>query len=135
MKHIFVLVISLVAWSCHSKQSEVLSKGQNTTTQNNTNTGYKEFSLYSNKYAWILLNNGKLMFTLDEGKSWEQIARDTSNMFVLLTFISSTTGWAVAANQDILKSDDAGKSWVKISSLPKTDHAEDFKQLVFALKK
>lgn len=56
---------------------------------------------------------GHIVFSEDNGKSWQQAGVPTSFTLTAVYFPTQTMGWAVGHDGIILHSDDGGKSWIK----------------------
>jgi len=56
---------------------------------------------------------GHILFSDDEGKSWQQASVPVSTLLTSVSFVDSVHGWAVGHSGVILHSADGGKNWEK----------------------
>lgn len=61
---------------------------------------------------------GHIVFSADQGKSWQQVASPTQATLTSLFFLDAQNGWAVGHDSVILKSTDGGSSWRQVFSAP-----------------
>lgn len=56
---------------------------------------------------------GAILYSDDDGQSWQQAATPSSVSLVALRFVDAQRGWAVGHMGVVLHTDDGGKTWVK----------------------
>lgn len=56
---------------------------------------------------------GHIIFSRDQGKSWEQAQVPVSSTLTAITFVDKTNGWAVGHGGVVLATTDGGKVWIK----------------------
>ncbi len=71
---------------------------------------YEEF-LSGVERAWIVLTNGKLLYTQNAGESWDSKLDGVSDSVEDIYFISDSLGWLITKQGQFYKSIDRGQSW------------------------
>ncbi|MCQ4272214.1 YCF48-related protein [Pseudomonas kuykendallii] len=56
-------------------------------------------------------DRGHILYSDDDGKSWQQAKVPTRQMLTAVFFLDDTLGWAVGHDAQILATTDGGKSW------------------------
>lgn len=61
--------------------------------------------------GWVVGQLGKVFYTTDGGKSWQEQASKTNLLLTAVDFTDQNNGWAVGERGIIFHTDDGGKSW------------------------
>jgi len=85
------------------------------------NKVYSDFKNYYRVYfvndstGWALSTEGKILFTSDRGKSWQEFGNvfDDYSMATDMAFINENVGWICTNSGKILKTVDGGHTWNK----------------------
>ncbi|UYM16730.1 WD40/YVTN/BNR-like repeat-containing protein [Endozoicomonas euniceicola] len=62
----------------------------------------------------VVGDRGHVLFSDDDGRSWQQSRVPTIQMLTAVTFPSRSVGYAVGHDNLILKSEDAGENWQRV---------------------
>ena len=69
---------------------------------------------YTGKRLVTVGERGHILYSDDQGKSWQQADVDAMAHLNAVFFINEELGWAVGEDQVIMRSDDGGTSWKRI---------------------
>lgn len=72
--------------------------------------------------GWIIGTGGTILYTGDDGNSWEAQESGTNEMLKGIFFVDDKTGWVVGDNGVILHTGDGGKSWERQGDTTLTLH-------------
>ena len=70
--------------------------------------------LPDSKRLVVVGDRGHILFSDDDGRSWQQSRVPTIQMLTAVTFPSRNVGYAVGHDNLILKSEDAGENWQRV---------------------
>ncbi|MBL0062159.1 MAG: hypothetical protein IPP40_11935 [bacterium] len=77
-----------------------------------------------NGSGWIVGQHGTVLYSTDNGESWQLIQTGMPADYMHVSFVNSDSGWAVAKTRDssyVAVSHDGGESWAYLSSLGVTE--------------
>lgn len=68
--------------------------------------------------VWIVTVRGELLFTTNQGRTWERPRKNAVGKFKALSFVDVQHGWAINDRNQIWSSHDGGYSWGQVAELP-----------------
>lgn len=86
----------------------------------------RSISFVNATYAWVILQDGKMLCTKDGGAHWDSVTIDGTFSTEQLYFINEKSGWAVNRSGRVWKTEDGGQAWSLQSILSDGDSSLDF---------
>lgn len=82
----------------------------------------KRMAFYSSSTAWAVTGSGRLMNTVDAGRTWAHCGQPPGR-FDAVSFIDAKQGWAVINSVEVWYTSDGGQSWKPLREVSRADGA------------
>ncbi len=121
------LAILLITWGANTAKGKT-SGNEHAEGKGNGSSGKFEkyrFDYFDNFYGiasptpscyWIVGNSGRILFSLDGGRTWQVQESHTKENLFAVTFADLRNGWACGGGGTILHTADGGDSWAPQNS-------------------
>lgn len=121
---VVAVAVLLVAWGADPAKGKPFGNEQ---AEGKGNDAPARFGKYQHDYFdnfygiaspapscyWIVGNSGRILFSLDGGKSWQVQKSGTAENLYSVTFTDLKQGWACGGGGTILHTEDGGGNWTR----------------------